>query len=390
MANTPESPQTAATQPAQVSEPEVHAQESLDFPTRVICDLADANAFVEEYRKPHVPVMSAFGAGRLHVCRLYGSWDLDRMASENAATVFRSIRKISSKDAPDTSKEWDDLTFRFGPQAFLYADINRIIGFAATPVEAECLVAQFGKQYRKPKSATASGGIFHLIQQDGNDIKCHAVTLPPDTMLNAETLCLHYGNGSGEWHQDFVGKLRARIHGLSIFEGRPGTGKTFYLRHLMGVLMESHRFYFIPTATMSILSRPDFIGFWAEQRRIHSDRKFVVILEDSDAALMTRGTDNREQVSALLNLSDGMLADFLRLQIICTINCSAADIDPALLRPGRLLCHRVFGRLDYAQAARLAESLGRKLPSARDYSLAEVFAGPDTHEVNRPRIGFAA
>ena len=85
-----------------------------------------------------------------------------------------------------------------------------------------------------------------------------------------------------------------------------------------------------------------------------------------------------------------MLADFLRLQIICTINCSAADIDPALLRPGRLLCHRVFGRLDYPQAARLAESLDRKLPMARDYSLAEVFAGYEKNEVNRPRIGFAA
>jgi ATP-dependent 26S proteasome regulatory subunit len=85
-----------------------------------------------------------------------------------------------------------------------------------------------------------------------------------------------------------------------------------------------------------------------------------------------------------------MLADFLRLQIICTINCSAADIDPALLRPGRLLCHRVFGRLDYNNAVRLAESLGRKLPSARDYSLAEVFAGHDSDEINRPRIGFAA
>ena len=104
---------------------------------------------------------------------------------------------------------------------------------------------------------------------------------------------------------------------------------------------------------------------------------------------MTRGSDNREQVSAILNLSDGMLADFLRLQIICTINCSAADIDSALLRPGRLVCHRVFGRLDYHQASRLAESLGRKLPHNRDYSLAEVFSGQDTDEINRPRIGFA-
>jgi LacI family transcriptional regulator len=47
-------------------------------------------------------------------------------------------------------------------------------------------------------------------------------------------------------------------------------------------------------------------------------------------------------------------------------------------------------RLDYAQAARLAESLGRKLPVAGDYSLAEVFAGNGADEISRPRIGFAA
>ena len=193
--------------------------------------------------------------------------------------------------------------------------------------------------------------------------------------LKPDALALHYGSGSGEWHQDFVGKLRERTNGLSIFEGRPGTGKTFYLRHLMGELKESHRFYFIPTSTMGVLSRPEFHRFLGRSAPASFHRKFVVILEDSDAALMTRGSDNREQVSAILNLSDGMLADFLRLQIICTINCSAADIDSALLRPGRLLCHRVFDRLDYPQAARLAESLGRKLPPARDYSLAEIFAG---------------
>jgi hypothetical protein len=85
-----------------------------------------------------------------------------------------------------------------------------------------------------------------------------------------------------------------------------------------------------------------------------------------------------------------MLADFLRLQIICTINCRANDIDQALLRPGRLLCHRVFQRLKYHQASRLAESLGRKLPAVGDYSLAEVFAGHDPEEIERPRIGFAA
>lgn len=158
----------------------------------------------------------------------------------------------------------------------------------------------------------------------------------------------------------------------------------------MGVLKESHRFYFVPPTTMSVLSEPEFIGFWASQRRRHCNRKFVVVLEDSDDAIMTRGRDNCEHVSAILNLSDGMLAAFLRLQIICTINCAATEIDCALLRPGRLLCHRVFRRLDPLAAARLAQSLGQTLPVASDYSLAEVMAGQYSEEVSRPRIGFAA
>jgi hypothetical protein len=385
MLNAIESVKTATVESVQVSATETQDQGKPGPASSTGCDLAEANAFCEYLGKPHVPVSAAFGAERLHVCRLQGSWDLEQAIKENSHALFRSIRKLPSED---TVAEWDDLTFQFGPRSFLYADKNRIVGFASTPKEAECLVAQFSKTCLKSPAPT--GGTFYLIKQGRYDIECETVSLPLATILNTETFSLHYGSDTAQWHQDFVGKLRQRIHGLAIFEGRPGTGKTFYLRHLMGVLQDSHRFYFIPTSTMGVLSKPEFIGFWADQRRIHENRKFVVILEDSDGALMTRGSDNREQVSAILNLSDGMLADFLRLQIICTINCSAADIDPALLRPGRLLCHRVFGRLDYPQAARLAESLGRKLPPARDYSLAEVFAGHDTEEINRPRIGFAA
>jgi hypothetical protein len=158
----------------------------------------------------------------------------------------------------------------------------------------------------------------------------------------------------------------------------------------MGELKGTHRFYFIPPATMGVLSNPDFIGFWAEQRRRHADMQFVVILEDSDTALMTRGADNREQVSAILNLSDGMLADFLRLQIICTINCNVADIDQALLRPGRLLCHRVFDRLPHEDAMRLAVHLGKTLPDHGDYSLAEIFANEPPAPRPPRSIGFTA
>ena len=350
----------------------------------MVCDLAQGGAFSHRYDRPHVPVLAAFGGDCLHQFGMAGAWDLERAVSENSAALFRSIRKLVPEE---NLKKWDDLTFQFGPRSFLYADDTRIVGHAETPHEAEQLVAKFNETYSKPPAP--SGGSFYLITT-GREISIETVPLGAETLLGDESFTLHYGNGSREWHLDFTAKVRASNHGLSIFEGTPGTGKTSYLRHLMGVLKKSHRFYFIPTGTMDVLSDPEFIGFWANQRRNHSERQFVVILEDSDGALMTRGSDNREKVSAILNLSDGMLADFLRLQIICTINCRADDIDQALLRPGRLLSHRVFRRLDYAQASRLAESLGRTLLTASDYSLAEIFAGHVSEDAHRPRIGFAA
>ena len=187
----------------------------------------------------------------------------------------------------------------------------------------------------------------------------------------------------------FVAKLTARKNGLTILEGTPGTGKTSYLRHLMGQLKDTHRFYFIAPTCLKILEEPEFIGFWSSERAAYSDRKLVVILEDADDALMIRESDNRDKVSAILNLSDGMLSDFLQLHVICTINCTAADIDQALLRPGRLVSHRVFRRLDIAQASRLAASLGKTLLPASDYSLAEVFAEDEDEPVSRPQIGFS-
>ncbi len=165
------------------------------------------------------------------------------MVSENANALFRSIRRLPSKHAKDVLVEWDDLTFQFGPRAFLYADKDRIAGYASTSMEAEHLVTQFSKAYIAPEPP--SGGMFYLIEQGRDDIRCREVSLSPDTILSDETLRLHYGSGSGEWHQEFTGKLHEKANGLSIFEGGPGTGKTFYLRHLMGVLKESHRFYFI-------------------------------------------------------------------------------------------------------------------------------------------------
>jgi hypothetical protein len=86
-----------------------------------------------------------------------------------------------------------------------------------------------------------------------------------------------------------------------------------------------------------------------------------------------------------------LLSDFLNLQVICTINCMSSELDQALLRPGRLLAHKVFARLPREEALRIAEKLGKPLPLRSDYSLAEIFnEAVEQPERDEKIVGFAA
>lgn len=351
-------------------------------PAQLVCEMAEAGAFNPHLDRPHGPVLAAFGGGPMHLCRMNGCYDLQKLISIHSRHLFRSIQRFHSREE---TLFWDDLTFRMGAHAFVYADENRIIACADTAQTAEQHARQFHEDGLLPP--VPRGGNYRLIRT-GRDISTQTVPLSPDTVLDDARLSLHYGPGFVDWHQQFLNLLRRHRHGLSLLEGPPGTGKTSYLRHLMGALSETHRFYFVPNGSLSVLTHPEFVGFWADQRRRHDKVNFVVILEDSDTAILARGPDNRDQVSAILNLSDGMLADFLRLQIICTINCRAADIDPALLRPGRLLTHRLFDRLPHEAAASLAAHLGKTLPGRGDYSLAEIYADEPPAPQPRRAIGF--
>lgn len=354
--------------------------------TNLTCNLADGHAQGPGCDVPPVPVMTAFGDEALCEYHAKGEWDFDRAIAEKPEILFRCVRILGSGKELD---KWSDLILRLGERTFLYCHTCIIIAYARTPAEAERIVREFTAAYGTKKPPV--GGSFQLIRKGRyDDIGCESVDLAPETVLSEAAFALHYPAGTDAWHRGFVEKLAGRKNGLTILEGSPGTGKTSYLRHLMGQLKDTHRFYFIAPTCLKILEEPEFIGFWSSERTAYADRKLVVILEDADDALMTRESDNRDKVSAILNLSDGMLSDFLCLHVICTINCTAADIDQALLRPGRLVSHRVFKRLDVAQATRLAASLGKTLPPASDYSLAEVFAEEEPKPISRPQIGFSA
>ena len=68
-----------------------------------------------------------------------------------------------------------------------------------------------------------------------------------------------------------------------------------------------------------------------------------------------------------------------------------SNLDPAVVRPGRLIGAHEFKRLNRTDAQRLADAKGLVLPEQDDFSLAEIYCGARSATVMnaRPRIGFA-
>ena len=107
----------------------------------------------------------------------------------------------------------------------------------------------------------------------------------------------------------------------------------------------------------------------------------ILIIEDAENIVQDRTDDmwgnHKQAVSNLLNMSDGLLSDAVKLQIICTFNCDLRKIDSALLREGRLVLEHKFDKLSPANARRLCEKLGVDLKDEEirePMSLAQIYA----------------
>ena len=149
-----------------------------------------------------------------------------------------------------------------------------------------------------------------------------------------------------------VESINEERSGLYLFCGEPGTGKSSYIATLTQ-MKTNKKFIYLPSYLFNSLDSPALMKLFLDNCNA------IFIIEDGEKLLVNRENDINSPITALLNMSDGLIGQLLNSQIICTFNTNITNIDKALERKGRLICSHEFMPLDKERAISLAKKLGK-------------------------------
>ena len=218
---------------------------------------------------------------------------------------------------------------------------------------------------------------IYMVEVNGKgefSLQSHAVRED----FEIEDLDVQYGYGFEHFHNNLMGRFKNESQGLVLFHGIPGTGKTYYIRHLLKEMSEANKIViYMPPNMVDYLVDPGFMTFLSATVSHHSENGnfCILLIEDAEPLLAARHTETRIQgVTNLLNMTDGLPNDMLKLQIICTFNVELKHLDAALLRPGRLIARKEFKALQELDANLLAQRLGIKYHFTKPATLSEIYA----------------
>jgi energy-coupling factor transporter ATP-binding protein EcfA2 len=196
-------------------------------------------------------------------------------------------------------------------------------------------------------------------------------------------------------HLDYIINLeRPDDIGKFIFwYGPPGTGKSYMIRALsqaykhkanISYVIDPEQFFHNAFYMQQVITSTDpciysFEDSENEELEISTPIKLFIIEDGLNYIMMDSAHKEGGAISRLLNVTDGMLGEGLRLLFLVTSNEKVENIDPAFLRIGRCLQSLEFPYLNKDEAQtwivqHTNQNENIELPKKCPYSLAELYA----------------
>ena len=176
----------------------------------------------------------------------------------------------------------------------------------------------------------------------------------------------NYNDDFQEVHQTILDRLnKEKDKGLVLLHGKPGTGKTSYIRYL--ITSAKKKVIFLPPNMASAITNPNLLTLLID------NPNSIFIIEDAENIVFDREQNGASPVSALLNISDGLLSDCLNIQIVCSFNTDISKVDSALMRKGRLIAKYEFKELEASKAQELSDKLGFKTKIDKSMTLTDIY-----------------
>jgi len=291
-------------------------------------------------------------------CKKANNWFVENYASEVKENYYNRRYYRGSKKA-----ELDDIFYFLYEDLLVYFDtegsIVRFLYRKTGLSKIEEIIAGIHK-FKKKKQKQKPEISLLVNTLTGIETKSLKITKPK---LNIED---NYNNDFKEIHQTILKRLsRKNDKGLVLLHGKPGTGKTSYIRYLISSLKKN--VIFLPPNMASAITNPDLISILID------NPNSIFVIEDAENIVVDREQDGNSPVSALLNISDGLLADCLNVQIICSFNTDISKIDSALMRKGRLIAKYEFKELEVEIAQQLSNKLGFNTNINKPMTLTSIY-----------------
>lgn len=306
-------------------------------------------------------------------CAKAHAWFVDHYRQDIREYYFRKLY-----NGKTSHPGFDDCYYFIYDDLLIYFDIYRgrvRFLFKKTPLaEVEKLIAEIRK-FRK--RGFAKPELSLLVQStQGMEIKSLEIAR---ARLNIEE---NYNNDFSAVHETILKRLRKKKDkGIVLLHGKPGTGKTSYIRHLISRVRK--HVIFLPPNMANSITNPDLLSILMD----HPDS--ILVIEDAENIVVDRERSSASPVSALLNISDGLLSDCLNIQIICSFNTDLSKVDSALMRKGRLIAKYEFKPLLPDKAQQLSDKLGFSTDINQPMTLTDIYNQEETKfEESRTGIGF--